>query len=373
MVNEGEVSSGLECKVQMAGDHGSKEVQDGSERGLARRINLVRIYFQGSCQNYRRMVCHCLKVGLALTVVSLFYYMRPLYESIGSATLAKGLNRVAGTFLAGALAIGAESITFTETVVIFHFWSFMHVFSCTNYACFIPTASAATFSRFIPIVKQRFDYGAMIFVLTFSLVSVSGYRVEELFELAHHRFSTVVLGTAICIFVRPVWAMTNSSITSNAECVLQYFEDDKTLIDCDEERSVQANFARWEPSHGQFRFQHPWNQYLKIGALTRNCAYCIEALNRTPLLPLLVKSETEITELIPTTQANTPLTEVLNLVTITSLLVEITSMTGFTEPTSDKNNKIQHKPSMSDDQELQDEMKILQQASNRNFYQLSVP
>ncbi|KAL2551042.1 Aluminum-activated malate transporter 10 [Forsythia ovata] len=44
-------------------------------------------------------------------------------------------------------------------------------------------------------------------------------------------------------------------------------------------RLLQANYARWEPAHGGFNFQHPWKQYLKIGALTRNCAYCIEALN----------------------------------------------------------------------------------------------
>ena len=30
-----------------------------------------------------RKVIHCLKVGMALTVVSLFYYMRPLYEGFG--------------------------------------------------------------------------------------------------------------------------------------------------------------------------------------------------------------------------------------------------------------------------------------------------
>ncbi|GFZ12754.1 HIT-type Zinc finger family protein [Actinidia rufa] len=37
-------------------------------------------------------------------------------------------------------------------------------------------ASAATFSRFIPVIKARFDYGAVIFILA----SVPGYRVEEI-------------------------------------------------------------------------------------------------------------------------------------------------------------------------------------------------
>lgn len=71
-------------------------------------------------------------------------------------------------------------------------------------------ASATTFSRFIPSVKARFDYGAMIFILTFSLVAVSGYRVDELFSLAHQRMSTIIIGTALCILVSmiiyPIWA-----------------------------------------------------------------------------------------------------------------------------------------------------------------------
>jgi len=30
-----------------------------------------------------KKVIHCLKVGVTLTIVSLFYYMRPLYEGVG--------------------------------------------------------------------------------------------------------------------------------------------------------------------------------------------------------------------------------------------------------------------------------------------------
>lgn len=75
---------------------------------------------------------------------------------------------------------------------------------CTN------TASAATFSRFLPTVKARFDYGVTIFILTFSLVAVSGYRVDELINLAVQRIATIAIGIAIalsiCILVYPVWS-----------------------------------------------------------------------------------------------------------------------------------------------------------------------
>ncbi|GMH12687.1 hypothetical protein Nepgr_014528 [Nepenthes gracilis] len=40
-----------------------------------------------------------------------------------------------------------------------------------------------------------------------------------------------------------------------------------------------ANLAAWEPGHCRFRFRHPWQQYLKIGTLTRQCAYRVDALN----------------------------------------------------------------------------------------------
>jgi uncharacterized membrane protein YccC len=58
-------------------------------------------------------------------------------------------------------------------------------------------------------VKARFDYGAMIFILTFSLVSVSDYR-DIRYEAAYQRIFTILIGTVLCIiismFVFPIWA-----------------------------------------------------------------------------------------------------------------------------------------------------------------------
>ncbi|KAL0002337.1 hypothetical protein SO802_016118 [Lithocarpus litseifolius] len=263
---------------------------------------------------------HGVKVGLSLLIVSFFYYMRPLYDGVGGnamwavmtvvvvfestvagATLCKCFNRAIGTFLAGSLALGVQWIadksgeTFQPIII--------------GISVFL-LASAATFSRFIPSVKARFDYGAMIFILTFSLVTVSGYRVDKLFEMAYHRLSTIAIGTSLCIFITmvfcPIWAGSglHDLIVRNLEkladsldgCVDEYFKDDKTKLGNEEDPSkrmqgykcvlnskateeVMANFARWEPAHGRFNFRHPWKQYLKIGTSMRKCAYCIEALN----------------------------------------------------------------------------------------------
>ncbi|CAH1419878.1 unnamed protein product [Lactuca virosa] len=259
-----------------------------------------------------RKFFHCLKVGVALMVVSLFYYMRPLYDGVGGSaiwavmtvvvvfeytvggTLYKCLNRICATLLAGFLALGVHWVASHSG----------HQFEpfIMGTSLFI-LASATTFSRFIPVVKARFDYGCTIFILTYSLISVSGYRVEHLLHVAHERLSTIIIGTCLCIItsmlIFPVWAGTELHllIPRNMDklaksldcCVAEYFGHDdeeskkssqgyKCVLNSKASEEAMENFARWEPAHGQFNFRHPWKKYLKIGASSRSCAYCIETL-----------------------------------------------------------------------------------------------
>ncbi|GJN02990.1 hypothetical protein PR202_ga20386 [Eleusine coracana subsp. coracana] len=166
-----------------------------------------------------RRVAHALKVGVALNLVSVVYYVSPIFNSFGDSamwalltvvvvmeftvggTLSKGLNRAFATLVAGLLAIGAHLVADFcggkgEPILLGIF-------------VFV-VASAATFSRFIPEIKARYDYGVTIFILTFSLVAVSSYRVNELIQLAHQRGSTVGIGVVTClftsIFIFPIWA-----------------------------------------------------------------------------------------------------------------------------------------------------------------------
>lgn len=71
-------------------------------------------------------------------------------------------------------------------------------------------ATISTFIRFFPKIKARYDYGLLIFILTFSLISVSGFRDDEILEMAHKRLSTIFIGSSacviICILFCPVWA-----------------------------------------------------------------------------------------------------------------------------------------------------------------------
>ncbi|KAL6652211.1 hypothetical protein ACP70R_011136 [Stipagrostis hirtigluma subsp. patula] len=260
---------------------------------------------------------HGVKVGLALALVSVFYYTRPLYDGVGGAAMwavmtvvvvleytvggcvYKGFNRAAATASAGVLALGVHWIASKCGDNIEPFIRSGSVFLL---------AAIATFSRFIPTVKARFDYGVTIFILTYSLVAVSGYRVDALLAMAQHRIATIAIGVsicfAVCVLICPVWAgeelhrLTARNMEKLAAaveaCVEDYFagggeagskpqpsaaaEGYKCVLNSKASEDAQANLARWEPAHGRFGFRHPYAQYRDVGAAMRHCAYCVEAL-----------------------------------------------------------------------------------------------
>ncbi|TQD73788.1 hypothetical protein C1H46_040679 [Malus baccata] len=272
-------------------------------------------------QDDPRRVTHSLKVALALTLVSILYYWRVLFDGIGiagiwavitvvvvfeftvGATLSKGLNRGFATFIAGALGLGATHIASLFGVkgepIVLGIFVFL-------------LAAASTFSRFFPRIKARYDYGVLIFILTFSMVTVSGYQVEGILEMSNQRLLTIAIGGGTCMFIStfvcPVWAGEDlhKLISSNIENLANYLvlvvnifhylrmeslqalspkvkesflQGYKSVLNSKNIEESLANFARWEPGHGHFKFRHPWKQYLKIGALARQCAYQIETLN----------------------------------------------------------------------------------------------
>ncbi|KAJ4724888.1 Aluminum-activated malate transporter [Melia azedarach] len=231
-----------------------------------------------------RRIIHSFKVGLAITLVSLFYYFRPFYEGFGvsamwavltvvvvfefsvGATLGKGLNRMCATLLGGALGVGVHMIACHsgrdgEPVVIAVF-------------VFI-IATVVTFVRFFPKMKARYDYGLMVFILTFCLISVSGYREDE--DL-HNQVADNLekLGKFLEGFGGEYFKLSQDGQSNNDKSFLQAY---KSVLNSKSSEENMANLARWEPGHGRFKFRHPWKQYLKVGTLARECAYKIESLN----------------------------------------------------------------------------------------------
>ncbi|XP_075524103.1 aluminum-activated malate transporter 2-like [Primulina tabacum] len=263
-----------------------------------------------------RRVVHSFKVGLAIILVSLFYYFDdPIYDGFGvsamwavitvvvvfefsvGATLGKVVNRGIATLLGGSLGVGAHRLACFSGDKVEPILLGLSV---------LLIAAVVTFMRFHPKLKPRYDYGLMIFILTVSLICVSGYRDDEVLDIAYIRLSTVLIGGAasvfICAFIRPIWAgeELHNLTAANIEKLgifLEGFAGEyfKSLERKDQEKTSLAeyksvlnskgteeslvNFAKWEPRHGKFRYRQPWGQYLKIGAVTRECAYRIEALS----------------------------------------------------------------------------------------------
>lgn len=265
-----------------------------------------------------RKVIHSIKVGLALSLVSVFYFVRPMFDTFGGnaiwavvavilafeftvgATLSKGLNISCASFLAGFLGIGVSDVAELtgkrcELVIL-------------GVSIFV-IGAWSTYARFFPImIKKKYDYVVLVFILTYNLIAIASYRAENIFKMAYQQMSMIVIGCALSfainLIIFPVWAGDDlhNSILCNMEglaksleeCVTKYFVE---LKDCQEsgydevprackfvvnskatEESL-ASFAIWEPPHGRFFFRYPWNLYEKVGNMTRHCAYCVKALH----------------------------------------------------------------------------------------------
>ncbi|KAJ8547516.1 hypothetical protein K7X08_011102 [Anisodus acutangulus] len=271
-------------------------------------IDIVTSLKEKTGKLYMKKVIHSVKVGIALVLVSLLYLLDPLFQKVGQnamwaimtvvvvfeffagATLSKGINRAIGTVLGGGLGclaailadnsgeIGGALVVGISVIVI---------------------GVGATFARLIPSVKKRYDYGVMIFILTFSLVVVSGVRADKIMKLTGERLSNIGMGFAVCIitsFIYPIWAgdELHSSTASKFDklassiqgCLEEYFEiandkEKQPTMDVSGCKSVLhskssdeslANFAKWEPWHGKFGFFYPWEMYLIIGEVLRELA-----------------------------------------------------------------------------------------------------
>ncbi|PWA81008.1 aluminum-activated, malate transporter 12 [Artemisia annua] len=267
-----------------------------------------------------RRAIHSLKVGLSLTLVSLLYLLEPLFKGVGEnviwavmtvvvvleftagATLCKGLNRGLGTLLAGSLAFLFEFIARESGKVFYAIFIGASVF-------FIGAMS--TYLRFFPKVKKNYDYGVVIFLLTFNLITISSYRVDDVLKIARQRLYTMAIGSGVCIlmslFVFPIWSgedlhsFSVSKIEGLAKsieaCVEEYFSEKepdvekdklpedpiymnyKAVLDSKSTDETLALHASWEPRHSWHCNPFPWQQYVKLGAVLRQFGYTVVALH----------------------------------------------------------------------------------------------
>ncbi|XLT10752.1 hypothetical protein HN51_056545 [Arachis hypogaea] len=170
--------------------------------------------------------------------------------------------------------------------------------------------SGATYARFIPHIKKNLDYGVVVFILTFNLVTVSSYRDDNVLRLAQSRMLNIAVGCMICLvmclLVFPNWSgkYLQDSITSKLEslgncievCVKEYFcesdlkgsddgsihdrisKDYKGVLDSKAAEDTLILHARWEPRYTSFH-RIPWKQFGKVGHALRHFCYTVVALH----------------------------------------------------------------------------------------------
>ncbi|KAK6128424.1 hypothetical protein DH2020_037836 [Rehmannia glutinosa] len=316
-----------------------------------------------------RRIVHSLKVGLAITVVSLLYYFDFLYEGFGvsamwavitvvvvfefsvGATLGRGVNRGIATLLGGALGVGAHRLaSFTggeiQCVIL-------------GVSVFL-IATVVTFIRFFPKLKARYDYGLLIFILTFCLITVSGSRDDEVIEMAHRRLSTVLVGGSatlfISLFIFPNWAgedlhkLTASNIEKlgiflegfgHVYFHVQNYENQasldeyKTVLNFKAIEDSLVNFAKWEPSHDTVRNSKQDPRIMH--KMSTECGYALREVAmviKTMTCSLsadhhIVNAKTTTEKLISMLKtglwADTDLVDIIPAITDASLLIEIVS------------------------------------------------
>ncbi|CAL1381186.1 unnamed protein product [Linum trigynum] len=175
-----------------------------------------------------RRAIHAVKVGLALTLVSMLYLLEPLFEGISQnaiwpvmtvvvvleftvgVTLCKGLNRGLGTILAGSLAYLIEFIAEATghvgcaiSSVCAVFIIGMELFPSQSSVSLVSFGScdfkwATTYLRFLSYVKKNYDYRVVIFLLTFNLITVSNFRVSNVMKIEHDGGGWVSYDMRVC-------------------------------------------------------------------------------------------------------------------------------------------------------------------------------
>ncbi|XP_039168743.1 LOW QUALITY PROTEIN: aluminum-activated malate transporter 12 [Eucalyptus grandis] len=268
-----------------------------------------------------RRVIHSIKVGFAMTLASslcLLQKEKPPFRGIGQntmwalitvvilleftagATLRKGLNRIVGTVLGILLVLLVEHLSAHRPIprAVFMGWT-----------VFV-TGAAATYVRFIPTIK-KYDYGVLVFILTFGMILVANYQVDNTTSMVRDRFYTIAIGCGICLFlsllILPTWSgddLHKSTITkleglakSVEASVGDYFGDAQRkeiqdelpkdsidqncikVLDSKNTDETMALYASWEPRYQGNCYKSPWQQYVKFGDALRRFGYTIMALH----------------------------------------------------------------------------------------------
>eukprot|EP00898_Chlorokybus_atmophyticus_P008462 jgi/Chlat1/8617/Chrsp86S08026 len=283
-----------------------------------------------------------IKVGLASTLCSLLVLVPAIdtwLEGVGiwavltvglvlepnvGTSLSKGLNRVVGTSIAGALAVAVNHVA--------PLFGPAHVY--VIYALVFLGGALPTFLRFASPLKAQWNYAAVMASQTFHLLILTGYYSDEDILVPTMRLAMVVMGFVLAgcinVVIKPVFAGTQlhsfitKSFISASECIDQVvtlYCDAAALDHVNDELATNNNNSNnnnknkknknnqkkrkedithtvyrdlaamktqeekfllsvwWEPPHGKFRSGYPWARYAGLAAELRYSLHGIVALD----------------------------------------------------------------------------------------------
>ncbi|TYJ05704.1 hypothetical protein E1A91_A12G181800v1 [Gossypium mustelinum] len=228
--------------------------------GLALSLTSLLIFWKGSYQDFAQY-----SIWAILTVIVMFEF------SIG-ATFIKGFNRGLGTLCAGILAFCFAELSvvagkFEEVVIV------ISIFLTGNRT---REYSQAVLTRLVLIAA-----GAGV-TLVVNICIFPIWAGESLHKLVVKNFKDLATSLEGCVngYLKCVeYERIPSKILTYQAADDPLYNCYRSVVQSTSEEDTLLGFATWEPPHGPYRHNYPWENFVKVSGAVKHCAFTVMALH----------------------------------------------------------------------------------------------